>query len=88
MEALKLPTRLAKRDMALPLVLQMDTLFVQKHRDEQGQAPEAHQRCGAHELVRIEASLFLALGKKDFAVPPSANVLHEASRLGYTASQS
>ena len=80
MKTLDLATCLADGDGALPLLLQTVPLFIEKGVGEQGQAPKAHKRGGTHELILIEAELFLAIGKEDFDVPARRDMRQQSLR--------
>ncbi len=68
MKTLDLAARLANGEGALPSLLQMSPFFIEKRVGEQGQTPEAHERGGTHELILIQAELFLAISKENFDV--------------------
>src|SRR5258708_2077683 len=82
MKTLDLTTRFANSDRALPLLLQAIPFFIEKGVGKQGQAPKAHKRSGTHELILVQAELFLAICKEDFDVPARRDVLQQPLRRG------
>lgn len=69
MKTLDLPTHFATGDRALPWLLHAISCFIEKGAGKQGQTPKAHERRGTHELLRVQAERFLAIGSEDVAVP-------------------
>ena len=68
MAALELAASLANGDRALPLLRHSVLLFLQEGRGEHRQGPEAQESGGAHQLVVIQAQLFLAIFEEDLDV--------------------
>src|SRR5262245_17297029 len=67
-------TCISNGDMTLPSLLEASTLFLKEDIGQHGQSPEAEDGGRTHELIVIQAKLFLAVAKEHFDVPPSRDM--------------